>query len=246
MGILAIHNGKDLREYCELDKWERHKDENLANLIIFNEKMNMLRWANPCLALTWEEEIYKPKSEIVVGMLKTPVSSVIHFNERELDAIAKLIGYSSSHDLERQGFEACKFRTYQPNREELVAGRKDCNRKGARCRYYARCGKEEDNYFYAQVSYLFTIRTSLTDEPYNLALVQEFVDIDCPRGQTDKDHYYGRVIPLRSRSLAGPSCIHVDNIQCAVGIVHISFTAMDYILDRNWDIFDPHEDSSCE
>jgi hypothetical protein len=108
---------------------KRHKDENLANLIIFNEKMNMLRWANPCLALTWEEEIYKPKSEIVVGMLKTPVSSVIHFNELELDAIAKLIGYSSSHDLERQGFEACEFRTYQPNREELVAGRKDCNEK---------------------------------------------------------------------------------------------------------------------
>ncbi|KAK9310944.1 hypothetical protein V1524DRAFT_412215 [Lipomyces starkeyi] len=46
---------------------KRHKDENLANLILLNEKMNMLRWANPYLALTWEEEFFKHRPEITPG-----------------------------------------------------------------------------------------------------------------------------------------------------------------------------------
>ncbi|KAK9320037.1 hypothetical protein V1517DRAFT_330658 [Lipomyces orientalis] len=137
---------------------------NLANLILLNEKMNMLRWANPHLALTWEEKFFKHRPEITVGMLKTQVSAPLDFTERELDAIAKLIGYSSSYALELQGFETLEFRTYQANSEELVAGRKDCNRKGARCRCYVRCGKVDENYFYAQVDCLFTARMSLTDE----------------------------------------------------------------------------------
>ncbi|KAK9241673.1 hypothetical protein V1506DRAFT_569393 [Lipomyces tetrasporus] len=204
---------------------KRHKDENLANLILLNEKMNMLRWANPYLALTWEEEFFKHRPEITVGMLKTQLSAALDFTERELDAIAKLIGYSSSDALELQGFEALEFRTYQANSEELVAGNQDNNRRGARCRSYVRCGNLETNYFYAQVACLFTMRI--------LALIREFVDLDYPSGQTDTDDYCGRVIPLRSRSLAESICIHVHDIH---------FTAMDYIVDRNWDIFDTHAD----
>ncbi|KAK9249692.1 hypothetical protein V1507DRAFT_115652 [Lipomyces tetrasporus] len=175
-------------------------------------------------------------------MLKTQLSAALDFTERELDAIAKLIGYSSSDALELQGFEALEFRTYQANSEELVAGNHDNNRRGARCRSYVRCGNLETNYFYAQVACLFTMRMSLTDETYSLALIRECVDLDYPSGQTDTDDYCGRVIPLRSRSLAESICIHVHDIQCTVGIVHNSFTAMDYIVDRNWDIFDTHAD----
>ncbi|KAK9342830.1 hypothetical protein V1522DRAFT_394928 [Lipomyces starkeyi] len=148
------------------------------------EKLNMLRWANPSLALLGRKR----------------------FSNRE----------SSS----------CHTRLYkdQANSEEQVAGRNDTNRKGVRSRYYVRCSTLEEKYFYAQVSCLFTLRRATAEKFYNLAIIEEFIDVGFPDGKADE------------------LCNHVDDIQCTVGIVHNSFTAEDYILDRNWDIFDAHED----
>ncbi|KAK9387912.1 hypothetical protein V1515DRAFT_579360 [Lipomyces mesembrius] len=137
----------------------------------------------------------------------------------ELDAIAKLIGYDSAYTLELQGFVIQEFRIYQPT---------------------AKSNTLEKKYFYAQVSCLFILRRATTEESYNLAIVAEFIDVDYPDGKADE--FYGRVIAMRSRSLSGPTCIHVEDIQCTIGIVRNSFTAEDYILDRKWDIFDAHED----
>ncbi|KAK9358381.1 hypothetical protein V1504DRAFT_286716 [Lipomyces starkeyi] len=61
-------------------KW--NKDENLARLVPLQEKLNMLRWANPSLAFTWEEEIFKQKSEIAVGALKNPVAATRLYKDR--------------------------------------------------------------------------------------------------------------------------------------------------------------------
>ncbi|KAK9311644.1 hypothetical protein V1524DRAFT_418825 [Lipomyces starkeyi] len=121
---------------------------------------------------------------------------------------------------------SCHTRLYkdQANSEEQVAGRNDTNRKGVRSRYYVRCSTLEEKYFYAQVSCLFTLRRATAEKFYNLAIIEEFIDVGFPDGKADE------------------LCNHVDDIQCTVGIVHNSFTAEDYILDRNWDIFDAHED----
>ncbi|KAK9350038.1 hypothetical protein V1523DRAFT_123632, partial [Lipomyces doorenjongii] len=115
-------------------------------------------------------------------------------------------------------------------------------RTGARSRRYVRCGNSEENYYYAQVACLFTVNTTVLDETFSLALVQQFCDVDYPQ-QIDEDEYCGRVIPLRSRSLQTAKCIKVEDIQCAVGIVHNSYTGGDYIVDRNWDMFNFHEDA---
>ncbi|KAK9319064.1 hypothetical protein V1517DRAFT_266954 [Lipomyces orientalis] len=75
-------------------------DKHLANIVLLNEKMNIVRWANPSLALTWAEEIHGPKSDIPVGMLKSPLSSTPQFTDSALDAIAKIVGYGSSSVLD--------------------------------------------------------------------------------------------------------------------------------------------------
>ncbi|KAK9433305.1 hypothetical protein V1505DRAFT_362282 [Lipomyces doorenjongii] len=58
-------------------KGKSRLDEDLANNILLNEKMNMLRWANPSMALTWEEEIYGSNGDIVVGSLKCALNSTL-------------------------------------------------------------------------------------------------------------------------------------------------------------------------
>ncbi|KAK9372279.1 uncharacterized protein V1513DRAFT_427705 [Lipomyces chichibuensis] len=83
-------------------------DEHLANNILLNEKMNMLRWANPSMAPTWEEEIYGPKGDIEVG-------SVNHWN-----AIARVTGCGNSGAFRPQCFIVKEFKTYQANSKELV------------------------------------------------------------------------------------------------------------------------------
>ncbi|KAK9367220.1 hypothetical protein V1509DRAFT_189272 [Lipomyces kononenkoae] len=174
----------------------------------------MLRWANPSLAFTWEEESFKQKPEIAVGVLKNPVAATPQFANNELDAIANLMGYNSAYDLELQDVFTQEFRTYQANNEDLVAERRDTTRKSARSRCFVRCGTLDEKYFYARVRCLFTLRT--TEWLYSLALIDEFVDVNYPEGH--EDEFYGRVIPLASRLLSGPTCIHVADIHCVVGI----------------------------
>ncbi|KAK9371647.1 uncharacterized protein V1513DRAFT_428347 [Lipomyces chichibuensis] len=99
-----------------LRRGKTNKDENHARLILLHEKMNMLRWANLSLALNWEEEIFKRKFDIAVGVLKNLVSATPDYRKTELDSIAKLIGYDSAYELKLQGF-VNRIKTYRANRK---------------------------------------------------------------------------------------------------------------------------------
>ncbi|KAK9350737.1 hypothetical protein V1523DRAFT_59503 [Lipomyces doorenjongii] len=102
------------------------KDENLRNSILLNEQVNLLRWINPDVCLTWEALFIQKKAGSSVSPFPDRVKRAPGFATEQ---VAALVDYLSSqsgsavgHGLVRQTMkESVEYRKYCPNSEDMVA-----------------------------------------------------------------------------------------------------------------------------
>ncbi|KAK9489017.1 hypothetical protein V1508DRAFT_131551 [Lipomyces doorenjongii] len=74
------------------------KDENLANSILLNEQVNLLRWINPDVCLTWEALFIQKKAGSSVSPFSDQVKLAPAFATEQ---VAALVDYLSSQSVQQ-------------------------------------------------------------------------------------------------------------------------------------------------
>ncbi|KAK9318751.1 hypothetical protein V1517DRAFT_267426 [Lipomyces orientalis] len=209
------------------------KDENLANAILLNEQVNLLRWIHPDVCLSWEDTFLQQSTYSTTTGLTDQVKHPPAFTAEQLHVLLayidiepqSAIGNEVRNQLQQ---EAVRFRKYHANSEDIVTSSIDGSGQHSRCRQYVRCLNNKNERYFGEVDLLLSFSWESRNE--DLALVRVFQNV--LYSETD-DELFGRVQGLRNRETY-LACIPVTEIECTIGIFANSFTGMEYILDRNW------------
>ncbi|KAK9364356.1 hypothetical protein V1509DRAFT_636648 [Lipomyces kononenkoae] len=218
------------------------KDENLANAILLNEQINLLRWRNPGVRLSWEEVFLSRDANPRVGDVLDRIQTPSPFTNEQINAILEYFDIDRSsaqgHDMVNLlQQKAVHFRKYQANSEDIVSGKCATTGPSSRCRQYVNCQNINNEVFFGEVARIFSFHDQRRE--HNLALLHVFQDVQ------HSDDFYGRVQKLRSRD-SYLVCIDVTDIDCAVGIISNTFIQSEYILNRNWVDCDPNSEMVYE
>ncbi|KAK9494593.1 hypothetical protein V1508DRAFT_454209 [Lipomyces doorenjongii] len=209
LGVLAIHDGENMRKCC-FGTWlkgNKLKGESLSDAILLQQQVNYTV-ADPNTCLSWEEVFMQNRAiSTLTGLIdKPPAAAMIHEMQK-----------TTVH-----------FRKYRANRGDIVTSALVTAWPESRCSRYLSCQNHENERYFGEVDRLFSCTWHRKD--HQLALVKVF---DKVRYAKNQGEIYGRVQTLKSRK-SYLVCICLANIECTVGITYIRFTKQEYMLNRNF------------